>query len=166
MAQDPSQAESAQAESADAWFMREAIREAKLGWSLGEVPVGCVLVDAGGAIVGRSHNTRERDRDPLGHAELLAIRKLSRARAAFRLLDVTAYVTLEPCPMCAGALVLARVARVVYGCADPKAGAVHSMYGIGVDPRLNHRFAACGSVLETECSDLLQTFFRQLRKRP
>jgi tRNA(adenine34) deaminase len=145
--------------------MREAIREAKLAWSLGEVPVGCVLVDGRGEIVSRARNTRERDRDPLGHAELLAIRELSRARGAFRLLDVTAYITLEPCPMCAGALVLARVARVVYGCADPKAGAVHSMYGIGVDPRLNHCFTARGSVLASECSELLQSFFRQLRQK-
>src|SRR5688572_18977682 len=115
----------------DAAFMREALVEADVAASKSEVPVGCVLVDGAGAIVGRGHNLRETLADPTAHAETVALREAARARRSWRLDDVTAYVTLEPCPMCAGALVNARIRRVVYGCDDPKAGAVRTLFNIG-----------------------------------
>ncbi len=147
----------------DASFMREALAEADVAASKGEVPVGCVLVDAAGAIVGRGHNLRETLADPTAHAETVALREAARARASWRLDDVTAYVTLEPCPMCAGALVNARIRRVVFGCDDPKAGAVRTLFSIGRDERLNHRFELEGGVLADECADRLRRFFATLR---
>ncbi|MFO0670615.1 MAG: nucleoside deaminase [Polyangiaceae bacterium] len=143
--------------------MREALAEAAIAASKGEVPVGCVLVDPEGAIVARGHNLRETLEDPTAHAETVALRDAARARGSWRLDDLTAYVTLEPCPMCAGALVNARIPRVVYGCDDPKAGAVRSLYAIGSDPRLNHRFALTSGVLATEAADALRQFFAALR---
>jgi tRNA(adenine34) deaminase len=148
----------------DERFMREAMAEAELAGQAGDVPVGCVLVREG-AIVSRAHNHRQRAQDPTAHAEILALREASAALGSFRLLGVTAYVTLEPCPMCAGALVNARVPRLVYGCDDPKAGAVRSLFAIGSDPRLNHRFELCPGVLGAECSRQLSDFFSALRKR-
>jgi tRNA(adenine34) deaminase len=146
----------------DTRFMREALQEAELAAAAGDVPVGCVLVHEG-EVLARAHNHRQRSQDPTAHAELLALREAAAKLGSFRLLGVTAYVTLEPCPMCAGALVNARVPRVVYGCDDPKAGAVHSLYQIGTDPRLNHRFALTAGVLATECSQQLSEFFANLR---
>jgi tRNA(adenine34) deaminase len=146
----------------DERFMGEALVEARLAADGGDVPVGCVLVQAG-AVIARGHNHRQRWQDPVAHAELLAIRDAAAALGSFRLLDVTAYVTLEPCPMCAGALVNARVARVVYGCDDPKAGALRSLYTLGSDPRLNHRFEVCPGVLGEVCARELSAFFARLR---
>jgi tRNA(adenine34) deaminase len=143
--------------------MREALAEADAAADEGEVPVGCVLVDADGVVVARGHNRRETTNDPTAHAEMVALRDAARARGSWRLDDVTAYVTLEPCPMCAGALVHARVRRVVFGCDDPKAGAVRSLFAIGRDERLNHRFELEGGVLAEECADRLRRFFGALR---
>jgi tRNA(adenine34) deaminase len=147
----------------DERFMREAMLEAELAGQAGDVPVGCVLV-LDGVIIARAHNHRQRAQDPTAHAELIALRAAAQQLGSFRLIGVTAYVTLEPCPMCAGALVNARVPRVVYGCDDPKAGAVRSLYSIGNDPRLNHRFELIAGVLASDCSAQLSDFFAALRR--
>lgn len=144
-------------------FMREAMAEADLAAQAGDVPVGCVLTH-GGQIIARAHNHRQRIQDPTAHAELIALRAAAAQLGSFRLIGVTVYVTLEPCPMCAGALVNARVPRVVYGCDDPKAGAVRTLYGIGSDPRLNHRFELIAGVLAEPCSSQLRDFFAALRR--
>jgi tRNA(adenine34) deaminase len=149
----------------DVSWMTCALEEADLAASAGEVPVGCVIVDASGREVGRGRNARESQRDPTAHAEMLAIRAASVSVGGWRLEGTTAYVTLEPCAMCAGALVLARVARVVYGCADPKAGAVTTLFGIGRDARLNHRFEVVDGVCAEKCASRLQAFFANLRAR-
>ncbi|MBX3209857.1 MAG: tRNA adenosine(34) deaminase TadA [Labilithrix sp.] len=146
----------------DDW-MREALAEADRAASLGEVPVGCVLVDAGGARVAAGHNLRETDADPTAHAEVVAIRAAAKALGSWRLEGHTLFVTLEPCVMCAGALVNARIARVVWGCDDPKAGACATLFSIGQDTRLNHRFTTTRGVLEAECADRLKRFFAALR---
>jgi tRNA(adenine34) deaminase len=146
-------------------WMQVALAEADRAAAVGEVPVGCVIVDAEGRELGRGCNGRESLRDPTAHAEIIAIRLAAARIAGWRLEGATAYVTLEPCAMCAGALVLARVARVVYGCSDPKAGAVTTMFGIGRDARLNHRFEVVEGVLEAECSGRLRRFFAALRAR-
>ena len=143
--------------------MREALAEADHAALLGEVPVGAVLVDASGQAIARSHNLRETDKDPTAHAEIVAIRAAAMARRSWRLDDCTLYVTLEPCAMCAGALVNAQMKRVVWGCDDAKAGACASLFTIGTDTRLNHRFAIERGVLETECADRLKRFFAALR---
>ncbi len=145
----------------DAW-MAEALALADAASLVGEVPVGCVLV-ADGVIVGRGNNLRERTKDPTAHAEIVAIREAAAARASWRLNDVTAYIPLEPCPMCAGALVNTRIARVVYGCSDPKAGAVDTLFDIGRSGRLNHRFEVRRGVREAECAERLRAFFAALR---
>jgi tRNA(adenine34) deaminase len=149
----------------DVAWMTVALAEADAAAAEGEVPVGCIIVGAGGAAIGRGRNAREALADPTAHAEMIAVRAAAAAIGGWRLEGATAYVTLEPCAMCAGALVLARVARVVYGCADPKAGAVTTLYAIGRDPRLNHRFELVAGVLEPECRARLQTFFAALRAR-
>ncbi len=150
----------------DAEIMTRALAEADLAASAREVPVGCVIVDAIGRELGRGRNAREGLGDPTAHAEILAIRAAATAVGGWRLEGATAYVTLEPCAMCAGALVLARVARVVFGCADPKAGALTTMFGIGRDARLNHRFEMTQGVLADECAQRLRTFFAGLRSAP
>ena len=147
----------------DETFMRAALAEADRAYAIREVPVGCVMVDPEGVIVSRGSNLREASKDPTAHAEMFAIRAASAALGTFRLDRLTAYVTLEPCPMCAGALVLGRVGRVVYGCSDPKAGAVDTLFGIGRTPALNHRFAVTAGVLEAECAERLKRFFAELR---
>jgi tRNA(adenine34) deaminase len=144
-------------------WMRVAIEEAAGAASSGEVPVGCVIVDAAGRAIGRGRNAREAFADPTAHAEILAVREAAARALSWRLDGATAYVTMEPCPMCAGALVHARVARVVYGCADPKGGAVDTMFGIGRDLRLNHRFDVVSGVLSDDCAEQLRRFFAQLR---
>ncbi len=144
-------------------WMRRALELADQAALMGEVPVGCVLVDSTGAVVGEGFNRRETSKDPTAHAEMLAIRAAAAARGDWRLDDVTAYVTLEPCPMCAGALVHSRVIRVVYGCTDRKAGAVDTLFTIGQDARLNHRFAVESGVLADECAQRLRSFFGALR---
>lgn len=146
----------------DEW-MREALAEADCAASLAEVPVGCVLVNAAGERVAVGHNLRETEEDPTAHAEIVAIRAAARALGSWRLEGHTLFVTLEPCVMCAGALVNARVARVVWGCDDPKAGACTSLFTIGQDARLNHRFEITRGVLETDCAERLKRFFAALR---
>jgi len=143
--------------------MSVALQEADAAARANEVPVGCVLVGAGGLELSRGRNVREATLDPTGHAEMMAIRSAATSHASWRLENATAYVTLEPCAMCAGALVLARVARLVYGCDDPKGGAVVTMFGIGQDARLNHRFALTSGVLAGECAERLRSFFAELR---
>jgi tRNA(adenine34) deaminase len=143
-------------------FMRLALEEARLAAAEGEIPVGAVAV-RGGEVIGAGHNRRESARDPTAHAEMLAIQSAARGMGAWRLTGVTLYVTLEPCAMCAGALVLARVDRVVFGARDPKAGAVGSLMDLVREPRLNHRADVVEGVLAQESSDLLRAFFRRLR---
>ncbi|MGH7440923.1 MAG: tRNA adenosine(34) deaminase TadA [Polyangiaceae bacterium] len=147
----------------DAAWMEVALEEADRAASQGEVPVGCLVVGADGNEIARGRNAREALHDPTAHAEILALRAASSKIGGWRLEGTTAYVTLEPCAMCAGALVLARVSRVVYGCEDPKAGAVTTMFGIGVDARLNHRFEVVSGVRAEECSARLRAFFGRLR---
>lgn len=148
----------------DEQFMREALTEAERARSRGEVPVGAVAV-LDGVIIGRGHNLRETARDPSAHAELIAIRAAARYLSSWRLVGVQLYITLEPCPMCAGAIVNARVARVVYGADDPKAGAVRSLFRLLDDPRLNHRPTVCEGVLADECAQTLRDFFGRIRAR-
>ena len=143
--------------------MQVALGEADAAAARGEVPVGCVIVDAAGAELSRASNAREAEGDPTAHAELIAIRAAALRVGGWRLDGATVYVTLEPCAMCAGALVLARASRVVYGCPDPKAGAVTTMFGIGRDVRLNHRFAVTEGVRRDECAARLREFFARLR---
>ncbi len=144
--------------------MREALREAEKAQALAEVPVGAVLV-LDGEIIGRGHNRRETEADPTAHAEMLALREAAGRRGSWRLHESTLYVTLEPCPMCAGALVNARVARLVYGAADPKAGAAGTVMDVTREPRLNHRLQVTAGVLGEEAAALLRGFF-QARREP
>ena len=150
--------------TADEDFMREALVLAQTAAGLGEVPVGAVAVKDE-KIIGRGYNRREIDKDPFSHAEFNAMREASQAIGAWRLTGVTIYVTLEPCAMCAGALVLSRVSRLVFGAKDPKAGAVGSLYDLAQDPRHNHRVEVTSGVLGAECSQALKTFFASLRAR-
>jgi tRNA(adenine34) deaminase len=145
-------------------FMGLALEEARAAGELGEVPIGCVIVSEG-RVIGRGHNRREQDQDPTAHAEIIAIREAARALGSFRVTPAACYVTCEPCPMCAGALVNARVDRLVYGCADPKAGACATLYQIVSDPRLNHRMEVTSGVREDECAEMLRRFFRELRDK-
>ena len=142
----------------DETYMREAIAEAQAAAALGEVPVGAVVV-VDGKIVGRGGNRRESAVDPTAHAEMIAIRQAALAVGGWRLVGATLYVTQEPCPMCAGAIVNARVERVVFGCDNPKAGAVKTLYRMLEDARLNHRVAVEQSELAAECGALLTKFF-------
>ncbi len=145
-------------------WMGLALTEARLALATGDVPVGAVVVDASGAVVGRGHNAREADGDPTAHAEVLALRDAAARRGAWRLDDCTLVVTLEPCTMCAGAIVLARVPRVVLGAWDPKAGACGSVRDVVRDGRLNHRVEVIGGVREEECAQLLRDFFAGRRR--
>ncbi len=138
--------------------------EAEAAARLTEVPIGAVLVK-GGEVLGRGHNLRETSNDPTTHAEMVAIRQAAQATGHWRLLDCTLYVTLEPCVMCMGAIILARIPRLVFGCRDPRAGAVGSIYDFSRDERFNHRVSVTEGVLERECSELLSGFFRDLRRR-
>lgn len=142
--------------------MAVALEEAAAAAAEGDVPVGAVvLID--GRVVARRHNEREATNDPTAHAELLALRDAAASSGRWRLDDATVVVTLEPCPMCAGAMLNARVARVVFGAADPKAGATGSLYNLGTDPRLNHEFVVTAGVRADECAALLGTFFADRR---
>jgi tRNA(adenine34) deaminase len=143
-------------------WMEAALAEARAATDHGDVPVGCLVVH-GGQVVARTHNRREADGDPTAHAELLALRQAARALGTWRLTGCTVVVTLEPCAMCAGALVLARVDRLLYGCPDPKAGACGSLYDIPSDARLNHRVAVRAGILADDCGTLLRTFFQARR---
>ena len=146
----------------DEAFMRMALREAGRALEHDDVPVGAVLV-RGGEVIGAGHNERELLQDPSAHAEMIALRAGAAALGSWRLLDTVLYVTLEPCAMCAGAIVLGRIPRVVYGTADPKAGAAGSVLDILADPRLNHRPAVEGGLLAPECATLLRAFFASRR---
>ena len=150
----------------DEAFMREALKEAERAAEEGEVPVGALIVQGGTHVVGRAHNQRERLNDPTAHAEMIALTQASSALGRWRLTDTTVYVSLEPCAMCAGALVLARVGRLVFATRDPKAGACGSVYDIVRDARLNHRVEVTEGVLQEEASEILSTFFRKRRALP
>jgi tRNA(adenine34) deaminase len=149
----------------DRLWMTEALAEARRAAASGEVPIGAVVVREG-EVLGRGYNRREIDGDPLAHAEILAIRQAAGTMGGWRLTGCTMYVTLEPCPMCAGALVASRIERLVYGAADPKAGYCGSLGNIVQDPRLNHRLEVTAGVLESESAELLRGFFASLRRRP
>jgi tRNA(adenine34) deaminase len=146
----------------DAILMSLALEEARVAGSLGDVPIGAVLV-RGEEVLSRAGNARERDRDPTAHAELLVIREASKTLGEWRLDGCELFVTLEPCAMCAGAMVLARLPRLVYATADPKAGFAGSLGDLVRDPRLNHRLEVTTGVLETECAEMLRAFFRERR---
>jgi len=146
--------------------MEAALDEARAAAAAGEVPVGAVVVSADGELLARAHNRRESGGDPLAHAELLAIRQAAREVGGWRLVGATLYVTLEPCAMCAGALVLARVGRLVYGAADPKAGYCGTLGDLVRDPRLNHRLEVSSGVLAEASAGLLKGFFAELRRGP
>jgi tRNA(adenine34) deaminase len=145
--------------------MMEALAEARRAAGIGEVPIGAVIVRQG-EVIGRGHNRRETDGDPLAHAELLAIREAALRLPGWRLEGCTMYVTLEPCAMCAGALVNSRVERLVYGAPDPKAGFCGTLGNLVQDPRLNHRLEVTAGVLEGESAALLRGFFASLRRGP
>lgn len=148
---------------ADIFFMNEALQEAKNAELIGEVPIGAIIV-FDGKIVARAHNLRETTGDPTGHAEIIAIRKAAAAKQHWRLSEMTLYVTLEPCPMCAGAMVQSRIKRLVFGAMDPKAGAVGSLMNLLQDERLNHRVEVTSGILAVECGRILKDFFRKRRK--
>lgn len=147
---------------ADDRHMMQALDQAAAADEAGEVPVGAVVVRAG-RIIGRGFNQREMLKDPTAHAEILAITAAAQAVGDWRLDDCTLYVTLEPCPMCAGAIVLARLPRLVFGASDPKAGACGSLYSIPTDPRLNHRVEVVGGVMVDSCAAILRAFFARQR---
>jgi tRNA(Arg) A34 adenosine deaminase TadA len=152
-------------EASDAAWMQLALAEAALAPLHGDVPVGALVVDAHEHELARAHNRRELDADPTAHAELLALRAAATRRGHWRLDDCTLYVTLEPCAMCAGAMVNARLRKLVFGALDAKAGAIVSLYQLSADPRLNHRFETCSGCAAAESVELLQSFFRNLRAR-
>ncbi|MBC7819059.1 MAG: tRNA adenosine(34) deaminase TadA [Planctomycetaceae bacterium] len=145
----------------DRW-MRAALELARQAYDEGEVPIGAVIVHDG-RIIGEGYNQRESLKDPTAHAEMIAITQAAQSLESWRLLDCTIYITLEPCPMCAGAIVLARIPTVIYGTDDPKAGACHSLFQITDDSRLNHRATVLGGVMQPECKALLQEFFAAQR---
>jgi tRNA(adenine34) deaminase len=146
----------------DELYMEEALGQARRAETAGEVPVGAIVV-CDGRIVGRGWNRNLSDSDPTAHAEIIALREAGRATGNHRLLNCEMFVTIEPCAMCAGALVHARLKRLVYGADDPKAGAVHSVISVLNHPQLNHRMEITGGVLAARCQELLQTFFRARR---
>jgi tRNA(adenine34) deaminase len=146
----------------DEYFMRLALREAERALEHDDVPVGAVIVHDG-EVIGTAHNERELRNDPTAHAEMIALREAARSLASWRILDAVLYVTLEPCAMCAGAIVLARLPRVIYGATDPKAGAAGSILDILDEPRLNHHPTVAGGLLAEERADLLRDFFATRR---
>lgn len=145
-------------------YMKEALKQAAKAYALGEVPIGCVIVHEG-RIIGRGYNRRNTDKNTLAHAEITAINKASKKIGDWRLEDCTLYVTLEPCQMCAGAIVQARIPEVVMGCMNPKAGCAGSILNILDMPEFNHQVAVTRGILQTECSEMLKTFFVKLRER-
>lgn len=148
----------------DEKYMKEAYKQAKKAYALGEVPIGCVIVHEG-KIIGRGYNRRNTDKNTLAHAEITAIKRASKIIGDWRLEGCTMYVTLEPCQMCAGAIVQARIPRVVMACMNPKAGCAGSILNILDMPEFNHQVEAVRGVMEEECSTLLKTFFKELRIR-
>ncbi len=149
----------------DEGYMKEAIKQAKKAYALNESPIGCVIVHDG-RIIARGYNRRNTDKTTLGHAEITAIKKASRIIGDWRLEDCTLYVTLEPCQMCAGAIVQARIPRVVIGAMNPKAGCAGSILNLLEMPQFNHQCEVIHGVMGDECSRLMSQFFRELRKRP
>jgi tRNA(adenine34) deaminase len=149
----------------DEQWMQIALEEARAAGAMGDVPVGAVIVDNAGNLLSRGRNRRELDRDPTAHAEVIALREAAQKIGHWRV-EATLFVTQEPCPMCAGALVNARISRLVYGCANPKAGAVATLFTIVTDARLNHRMEVTGGVLAAECGATLSQFFAELRRGP
>ena len=147
----------------DLW-MRHALQQAQIAYEQEEVPVGAVIVHEG-RVIAEGYNQRETLNDPTAHAEMIAITQAAESLGSWRLLDCTLYVTLEPCPMCAGAIVQARIPTVVYGTTDPKAGACHSLFSITEDERLNHRSTVMGGVMMEECRSILQQFFADQRAK-
>jgi len=145
-------------------FMAEAIEEAKKAGELGEVPIGAVIVK-NGIIIGRGHNLTETEKDPTAHAEMIAIRNAAKKLGGWRLLGCRLYVTCEPCAMCAGAIVLARIEKLFIGAADPKSGACGSVLNITGESRLNHQTETLTGIMEQECSDMLKDFFKKRRKK-
>lgn len=150
--------------SEDERYMKEAIRQAKKAYTLGEVPIGCVIVHDG-KIIGRGYNRRNTDKSTLAHAEITAIKKASRVIGDWRLEQCTLYVTLEPCQMCAGAIVQARIPKVVMACMNPKAGCAGSVLNIFDVPAFNHQVESVSGVMEEECARMLKSFFKELRIR-
>jgi tRNA(adenine34) deaminase len=146
------------------YWMQEAIQAAKDAEAINEVPIGAVVV-YNEQVIGRGYNTRETSLDPTAHAEMAAIRQASKALGAWRLLDCTLYVTLEPCPMCAGAIVQARLPKVIFGTTDPKAGCAGTLMNLLQEQRFNHQVEVIEGILQNECSALLSDFFRKLRKQ-
>jgi tRNA(adenine34) deaminase len=145
-------------------LMRRALEEARKAAAMGEVPVGAVVA-RGKEILATAHNERETTKDPTAHAELLALRRAATHTGSWRLTGCTLYATLEPCPMCAGALHAARISRLVYAAPDPKAGAAGTLYDLPNDPRLNHTYPFTSGILQNEAADLLQTFFKGRRRK-
>ncbi|WP_019639967.1 tRNA adenosine(34) deaminase TadA [Paenibacillus fonticola] len=148
----------------DEYWMQEAIAEARKAEAIGEVPIGAIIV-LGDEVIGRGHNLRESIHDGTAHAEMIAIREASKTLGAWRLLHCRLYVTLEPCPMCSGAIVQCRLPHVIYGAADPKAGCAGTLMNLLQEPRFNHRTAITSGVLQAECAAMLTEFFRRLRKK-
>jgi tRNA(adenine34) deaminase len=149
----------------DVTFMRIALEEAAKASDVGEVPIAALIVQDS-RVLARAHNYRELWQDPTAHAEVIAIRAAATALGTWRLTDTTLYVTLEPCAMCIGAIILARVSRIVFGAWDPKAGACGSVFNLPSEPKLNHRVAVTGGILELESQALIQKFFKELREAP
>lgn len=145
-------------------YMREALKLAKKAAALGEVPIGCVI-EYQGRIIGRGYNRRKTDKNTLAHAEITAIKKASKAMGDWRLEECTMYVTLEPCQMCSGAIVQARIPTVVIGCMNPKAGCAGSILNILQEPKFNHQVEIVKGILEEECSSILTNFFKELREK-
>jgi tRNA(adenine34) deaminase len=148
----------------DEYYMRLAIEEAKRAEQIGEVPIGAVIVQ-GGRVIARSHNLRETEQRAIAHAEILAIDEACKATRSWRLEDATLYVTLEPCAMCAGAIVLARIKRVVFGASDPKGGCAGTLMNLLQEERFNHQTEVTSGVLGEECGQMLSNFFRKLREK-
>ena len=161
---DRNQNESCEASGTDEKFMSQAIKQAKKAYALDETPIGCVIVHEG-KVIGRGYNRRNTDKSPLAHAEITAIRKASRKIGDWRLEECTLYVTLEPCQMCAGAIIQARIPRVVVGCMNPKAGCAGSVLNLLHVERFNHQAELTTGVLEEECSGMMKQFFKELRAR-
>jgi len=145
------------------YHMEMALEEARQAYEAGEVPVGAIILHPDQGLLARGHNQRERLQDPTAHAEMLVLTQAAAALRSWRLEGCVLYVTLEPCPMCAGGIVQARLPFVFYGCTDPKAGACHTLYSITQDARLNHRCAVLGGIRAAECADLLRQFFQERR---
>ena len=148
----------------DEKYMKQAIKLAKKAWKIEEVPIGCVIVHEG-KVIGRGYNRRTTDKNPLAHAELIAIKKASKKIGDWRLEDCTLYVTLEPCQMCSGAIVQARVKKVVVGCMNPKAGCAGSILNLLQVDRFNHQVELKTGILEEECSEMMKSFFKELREK-